>query len=226
MPDALFAFISWDRVKPWILVTVLILTMIFEISSIVLCTHPLIIMNSSMVSFNTTGMVTHNEEIPNAQPLVIRVMENNHCLAPLIHFTAPFRLIVAGPSQSEKTTFIQRIIREARLMIRPSPDTITWYYAHHQEWFSKWNPPLNFIKGLPDVNKLVMGKIHLIILDNLFLETNKDLVKLFTVDSPPRYQCHSYHAKLFSPESQTKRYISQWKLCSIYEKPMRPLSNN
>ena len=74
--------------------------MIFEITTIVLSAHPRIIMNSSVVSINTTGTVTHEEEIPNAQPLVIRVMENNHCSAPLFPFTAPLRLIVAGPSQS------------------------------------------------------------------------------------------------------------------------------
>ena len=47
-------------------------------------------------------------------------------------FKHPFSCIIAGPSQSGKTTFVVHLIKFRNEMVHPVPKAIIWHYSEFQ----------------------------------------------------------------------------------------------
>ena len=96
----------------------------------------------------------------------------------MIDFYHPSNILIVGPSGSGKTTCVLRIISEK--MLTPFPESIYFLYNIEQD-FMKDFPEINFIKGL-DLTVIKEDKTKkLLIIDDLMLQTNKELGEQFIV---------------------------------------------
>ena len=96
----------------------------------------------------------------------------------MITFRHPSNILIVGPSGSGKTTCALRIILDKMLV--PFPENIYFLYNIRQD-FMKDFPKVKFVQGL-DLN--VIGKdttSKLLIIDDLMLQTNKELGEQFIV---------------------------------------------
>ena len=102
-------------------------------------------------------------------------------------FIHPFRMIIAGPSQSGKTFFTKRLISRCRQMISPPPSQIVWAFGESNpvqiEQIRKVSPiPIHFVEGLPDLEEIPASERTLIILDDLMHSVGKSqkISEMFT----------------------------------------------
>ena len=89
-------------------------------------------------------------------------------------------MILAGPTQSGKSTFVKRLVNDKRII--PQPIRIIFYYAEWQKSYEEIKHPyIEFRKGAP-TNIETDGKPTLIILDDIMsdISNSKDVVNLFT----------------------------------------------
>ena len=103
-----------------------------------------------------------------------------------IIFHHPFTCMIAGPSQSGKSTLLLNILRYNNKLIYPAPKKII--YCHATNSLSSLDiknikPSIELHKGLPDVT--LINDNTLIILDDLMneVENNQQLVNIFTRES-------------------------------------------
>ena len=126
-----------------------------------------------------------------------------------IKFLANKNTIVAGSTQSGKTTFILEVIRQK--LVEPFPENIFFMYDTYQEFMERWNEEENqriiFIKGL-DFKKLDTSKPSLLVIDDLLLSTNDETVKTFLVRS------HHYCISLFFLTQDIFHNNSKYRLMS------------
>ena len=96
----------------------------------------------------------------------------------MIGFIHPSNFFIVGPSGSGKTTFVLDMIRKK--MLKPFPDKIYYLFNIEQD-FMKDLPEIQFVKGLDlkviDKDSDKLNK--LLIIDDLMLETNKELAEQF-----------------------------------------------
>ena len=107
------------------------------------------------------------------------------------NFFHPFACLIAGPSQSGKTTLIEKIIYENSL-IKPNIEKILYCYSTWQPGYTEvinkckeLNKEIEFLKGLPEIEKFTNNKNYLLILDDLMTECGNDrnILNIFTRDS-------------------------------------------
>ena len=111
-------------------------------------------------------------------------------------FKHPFTCMIAGPTQSGKTTIIKKIISQCSSgLFDMSPDIIIYCYSQWQDAYEDIKNsgldkaieriPVEFIKGLPDIEIFNPSKKTLLILDDLMTVSGKDkaVLDIFTTDS-------------------------------------------
>ena len=102
-------------------------------------------------------------------------------------FTHPFTAVVAGPTKSGKTYFVERFIRNINQLMVPIPKEIVWCYGEWQPLYNNLRQlGVVFIEGLPDMGEWDIETPRLCILDDLMSETNESVTKLFTKGSHHR----------------------------------------
>lgn len=103
-------------------------------------------------------------------------------------FIHPFTCLIAGPTQSGKTTFIKDLLTFNNILIRSPPQKIIYCY---RKWQSVYEEIINTIKniefheGVYNIDEIDASKNTLLVLDDLMIECEKDqsILELFTVDS-------------------------------------------
>ena len=128
---------------------------------------------------------------------------NNIDILDSFKFQHPFTCMIAGPTQSGKTTILQKIINESdNGLLEPPPNCIVYCYSRWQKAFeeikmSRAGPAhfnisssaqkaiVTFNEGLPDMNSFDPTKRTLLILDDLMSQCGKDsrILDIFTTDS-------------------------------------------
>ena len=96
--------------------------------------------------------------------------------------------MLAGPSQSGKSSLLAEILENNNILITPSPHRIVYCYARWSDTFNKLRliaPNVEFNEGLPDIDTLSVNQNNLLILDDLMSEAEKEksILDLFTTDS-------------------------------------------
>ena len=99
-------------------------------------------------------------------------------------FKHPFTAILAGPSQTGKSTFLKDFLSFKNYMIEPVPDKIVWFYGIYQKLYDEIQD-VTFVEGFPPNYMEYLGTNTLFILDDLMSECcdNKNLTNLFTKGS-------------------------------------------
>ena len=103
-------------------------------------------------------------------------------------FRHPFTCMLAGPSQSGKSTLLSHILENNQSIITPAPTRILYCYARWSEGFNKLkliSPTIEFNEGLPNIEQFSVDQNNLLILDDLMARAEKDksILELFTTDS-------------------------------------------
>ena len=91
----------------------------------------------------------------------------------------PFTCTIAGPTQSGKTQFVVRLIKDANELITLPPENIVYCYGEFQPLFAKL-PGVEFHEGLPEVERFDGRRRVLLIIDDLMNEADETVCKLFT----------------------------------------------
>ena len=99
-------------------------------------------------------------------------------------FKHPFTAILAGPSQTGKSTFLKDFIYFKNVMIDPAPDKIVWFFGIHQKLYDEIRD-VTFVEGFPSNYTEYLGTNTLFILDDLMSECggDKKVSNLFTKGS-------------------------------------------
>lgn len=103
-------------------------------------------------------------------------------------FKHPFTCLIAGPTQSGKTTLLKKILEFNKSLIDIPPNRIVYCYARWQEAYDKLKillPSIEFKQGIFDIDEFDHSSHNLVILDDLMDECEKDktILNLFTTDS-------------------------------------------
>ena len=85
-------------------------------------------------------------------------------------FKHPFSCLIAGPSQSGKTTFVERLIEQRTEMILPTPSSVVWHYSEFQPAYERMVHDVTFKKGVPTETQLKSYGGKLVIIDDLMSE--------------------------------------------------------
>jgi hypothetical protein len=93
-----------------------------------------------------------------------------------------FTSVISGQTGSGKSVFVRRFAHNIRHMMTPIPARILWCYGEYQTLYRTVNG-VDFQQGLPDLDNLDPTEKHLIILDDLLVETNQRVASLFTKNS-------------------------------------------
>ena len=95
-------------------------------------------------------------------------------------FKHPFSCLIAGPSQSGKTTFVERLIKHRNEMIYPVPKAIIWHYSEFQPAYESMPNEVTFKKGVPTEAQLKSYSGNLVIIDDLMSEMGTVSSDIFT----------------------------------------------
>ncbi len=110
-------------------------------------------------------------------------------------FRHPFTCIVAGPSQSGKTTWLVQLLRYRNQLFDKPPERIVYCYKRYQSQFDemkRWAPQMEFVQGIPpdlDSDSFIDSRArNLLILDDLMRPAGKNdaIDELFTEGSHQR----------------------------------------
>jgi hypothetical protein len=83
----------------------------------------------------------------------------------------PFTFTVAGPTCSDKTKFVSRLIRHADQLIDPPPEKIVYCYGKFQLSFAEF-PQVEFHEGLLNVSLFYEQFRAILIMNDLMNEAN------------------------------------------------------
>ena len=95
-------------------------------------------------------------------------------------FKHPFSCLVAGPSQSGKSTFVERLIKHRNEMIHPVPKPVIWHYSEFQPGYKSMLNEVTFKKGVPTDTQLKSYGGGLVIIDDLMSEMGTVSSDIFT----------------------------------------------
>ena len=85
-------------------------------------------------------------------------------------FKHPFSCLVAGPSQSDKTTFVECLIKFHEKMIFPTQKLVIWHYSEFQPAYERLTKAVTFKKRVPIETQLKTYSGNLVIIGNLMTE--------------------------------------------------------
>lgn len=96
-------------------------------------------------------------------------------------------MLVSGPSNCGKTTFVTSLLRKRRRLLNESGGEIYWFYKVKNENFeNNFNLPTHFDNKMVTMNWLEENDLppnSTIVIDDMALEATEDTAKLFSVGS-------------------------------------------
>lgn len=121
----------------------------------------------------------------------------------------PFTSVVAGPTGSGKTYFVERFITHIDKMMSPVPDEIIWCYSEYQPAYERMSRRgVVFVEGLPKTEEWDINKRRLVIIDDLMNETDESVTRLFTKGSHHRNMSVMYIVQNLFAKTKHQRTIS------------------
>ena len=102
-----------------------------------------------------------------------------------VEFRHPFTCVIAGPTGCGKTTWVKKFLKERSTLMHPPPENVVWAYGVWQpEYREMMGREVNaWVEGIPDMESFDPKVNNLLIVDDLMLEADSSLTKLFTKGS-------------------------------------------
>ena len=126
-------------------------------------------------------------------------------------FESPSTFLLAGPSQSGKSTWVKRVIAEKDLMFRVPPVKVVYAYGAWQPMFAEMKD-VQFHEGLPTQNDLDewSGQHLLLILDDVMGQASNspEIMSIFTVQCHHKMISTFYLCQNIFPPGRCSRTIS------------------
>ena len=131
----------------------------------------------------------------------------------VLRFVHPSTMMVAGPTGSGKTQFVNKLLTEQ--MFEPMPERIVWVYAQWQPLYDQLQakiPGIEFINGLPPNILETLSPLtrNLVVLDDQMADVggSKDLAQLFTQGSHHRNLTILYLVQNLFDQGKSMRTVS------------------
>ena len=125
-----------------------------------------------------------------------------------IPLVSPFTCIVAGPSSSGKTQLTMGIVKHAKSVIVPPPETILWCYTIFQPVFNDLKSVATLHEGLPDLSMFDGARSCLLVLDDFMSSLDGRVTDLFTKISHHKRVSVIFMSQNFFFSSKESRTIS------------------
>jgi hypothetical protein len=94
-------------------------------------------------------------------------------------FKHPFTCILAGPTQSGKSTWTRKFINELDNLVTPKVEEVIYCLPKGQPFVKNFPPFVKFHDGVPDMEKFRDCKRRLLILDDLMSSTKQGISEIF-----------------------------------------------
>jgi len=110
----------------------------------------------------------------------------------VLQWKHPFTGMICGSTGSGKTQWTLKFLKHLDKLVDKKIEEVVWCYGVsqdlHKEIPKLCQVPVRFFEGVPDLEEICAGKIinRLIVLDDLFRETNDTVIDLFTRSSHHR----------------------------------------
>lgn len=127
-------------------------------------------------------------------------------------FQHPFTMLIAGPTQSGKTTWFKNVLETGR--VQPKPQRIIWLYAQWQPLYESMKTYVEFYQGIPEwlnqPDAINRQTTNLIVLDDLMDSAvdSKMVSSLFTEGSHHRNLSVVLFMQNVFPQGKQVRNIS------------------
>lgn len=119
----------------------------------------------------------------------------------------PFTCVVAGPTGSGKSFFVEQFLLHLSRMMTPVAEEVVWCYGEWQPLYNRLKDVV-FVEGLPRVEEWSGDKRRLVIIDDLMSETDDRVTKLFTKGSHHRNLSVIYIVQNLFGKNKEQRTIS------------------
>lgn len=98
-------------------------------------------------------------------------------------FKLPIRMLIAAPSQSGKTQFVLKLIRNREKLMKGKIENVLWSCINKKYIPNELTkiPNIQIIEGLPSVDSILENTI--LVIDDMQMTNLKDICTLFTVSS-------------------------------------------
>jgi len=125
----------------------------------------------------------------------------------LLPFKHPFTAICCGSTQTGKTQFVLRLIDNIEAMVEPLPESVVYYFMEYQPVFDEY-PHVDFWQGVPKTTEMEEMCDALIIFDDMMMEANGSLLKVFKGGSHNRQNSVIHIVQNFFNSNKNMRTIS------------------
>jgi hypothetical protein len=102
-----------------------------------------------------------------------------------LKFKHPFNMIISGMTQSGKTIFVSRLIKNWKNLLKINKNQLKILFCfkeNHPNLFAK-NVEFIYYKNLPNLSDLKKFSPDIVVLDDLMTDVNLEVCELFTVHS-------------------------------------------
>ena len=124
----------------------------------------------------------------------------------LLSFKHPFTAICCGSTQTGKTLFVLSLIDIIEAMVEPLPKSVVYYFMEYQPRFRRISTISR--QGVPKTTELEEMCDALIIFDDMMMEANSSLLKVFTRGSHHRQNSVIHIVQNFFNSNKNMRTIS------------------
>jgi len=89
-------------------------------------------------------------------------------------FKSPCSILLAGPTCCGKTTWVIKLVKNAKEMFETTPTRIVYHYAEYQPVFDDMSKHVELCQGLPNLEELRSDGHTLCIVDDMMDEASKN----------------------------------------------------
>jgi hypothetical protein len=98
-------------------------------------------------------------------------------------FNHPFTCILAGPTQSGKSSWTKKFINDLHIIVHPKIEEVIYCLPGGQPFVNSFPKYVKIHEGVPDIENFTDCKKRLIVLDDLMSSAKQNVVDLFTKGS-------------------------------------------